>query len=146
MSESQERFFTKEQEEKIVAAIQQAESVTSGEIRVHLETRSGKDPFKRAQQVFADLGMHKTDLRNGVLFYLATEDHKFTILGDQGIDKVVPDHFWEDVRDIMQAHFRAGRFEEGLSEGIAKAGEQLAKYFPVQDDDQNELSDEITES
>lgn len=146
MSESQERFFTKEQEEKIVAAIQQAESVTSGEIRVHLETRSGKDPFKRAQQVFAELGMHKTDLRNGVLFYLATEDHKFTILGDQGIDKVVPDHFWEDVRDIMQTHFRAGRFEEGLADGIAKAGEQLAKYFPVQDDDQNELSDEITES
>ena len=146
MSESQERFFTKEQEEKIVAAIQQAESVTSGEIRVHLETRSGKDPFKRAQQVFAELGMHKTDLRNGVLFYLATEDHKFTILGDQGIDKVVPDHFWEDVRDIMQAHFRAGRFEEGLSEGIAKAGEQLAKYFPVQDEDQHELSDENTES
>lgn len=147
MSESiKDRFFDEASEKRIVAAIQKAENLTSGEIRVHLERSSGKDPYERAQEVFGELHMHETDLRNGVLFYLAVEDHKFTILGDKGINESVPDHFWEDVRDILQGHFRSGRFEQGLIEGIEKAGEQLAKFFPVQDDDINELSDEISES
>lgn len=137
-------FFSKTEGESIVAAIKAAELNTSGEIRVHLEEKAGKDPYVRAQKVFDKLGMSKTEQRNGVLFYLATEDKKFAVLGDKGINEVVPDDFWDCTRDIMQGHFRNGRFVDGLTEGITNAGEQLKKFFPYQSDDVNELDDEIS--
>jgi uncharacterized membrane protein len=144
---TEERFFEPDAEQRIVAAIADAERLTSGEIRIHIERKGGrKDPMKRALRVFEELKMHQTDLRNGVLFYLATEDHKFSILGDEGIDKVVPPHFWEDVRDLVQAHFKKGEFEDGLINGVRMAGEKLAEFFPIQHDDTNELSNEISES
>lgn len=136
--------LTEEERESIVSAIREAELNTSGEIRVHLENHCRGDVLDRAADVFATLKMHNTELRNGVLFYLAMKDHQFAILGDKGINQKVPDHFWEDIRDFMVAKFKEGKYAEGLSEGIRMAGEQLKEHFPYQSDDRNELSDDIS--
>ena len=90
--------------------------------------------------------MDNTKESNGVLIYVAVHDHKFVILGDQGIDRVVPDNFWESTRDIIQDHFKHGRFKQGIVEGILEAGKELKAHFPWQSDDQNELSDEISKA
>lgn len=141
------RFFTEEQERHIVEAINTAEGKTSGEIRVHIEERALKDPYQRAIDVFNKLKMHQTRQRNGVLFYLATEDHAFVILGDEGINKVVPNHFWNEIRDEMQAEFKQGHFEKGLIDGILKSGRALKEFFPHEGDDaQNELPNDISTS
>ena len=138
-------LLTPSQQEQVVAAIRSAELVTSGEGRVHIETNClESDVIERAKQVFADLGMHRTDLKNGVLFYLATDDRKFAVLGDKGINERVPDNFWNNVRDTMRAHFKKNEFAEGLSQGIQLAGEQLKTFFPRQANDINELSDDIS--
>ncbi|MCA0231374.1 TPM domain-containing protein [Runella limosa] len=138
-------LLTPSQQEQVVAAIRSAELVTSGEVRVHIETNClESDVIERAKQVFADLGMHRTDLKNGVLFYLATDDRKFAVLGDKGINERVPDNFWNNVRDTMRAHFKKNEFAEGLSQGIQLAGEQLKTFFPRQANDINELSDDIS--
>ncbi len=138
-------FFSKSEEEQIVAAIKAAEKNTSGEIRVHIEASSkGKDPLERAVQVFQELEMHQTEARNGVLFYLAYEDHAFSIFGDQGINQKVPVEFWDSTRDQMQTAFKKLAFVEGLIAGITEAGEVLKAYFPYQSDDQNELDDSIS--
>ena len=79
------KFFTEPQEEQIINAIRQAELNTSGEIRVHIEENCKGDAVDRATQVFGELSMHETELRNGILFYIATEAHKFSVIGDQGI-------------------------------------------------------------
>jgi uncharacterized membrane protein len=100
--------------------------------------------MNRAVYIFKKLGMHKTELRNGVLFYLAINDHKFAILGDAGINQVVPDDFWDEIKKSMLDFFSEKQFSEGLSRGIKMAGEQLKKHFPYQEDDINELSDEIS--
>jgi uncharacterized membrane protein len=105
MKEDLEGFLTKVEEDGIVEAIKEAEMNTSGEIRVHLEEHSQVDSFDRAKKVFSSLEMHKTDLRNGVLFYVGVQDHSFVILGDQGIDKVVADDFWESTKDLVIASF-----------------------------------------
>ena len=115
-------------------------------IRVHIEERCKTDAIERATQVFGELEMHKTELRNGVLFYLATLDHKFAIVGDEGIDTKIPANFWEEIRDEMQTAFKMGDFVGGLSAGIARSGKALKEYFPYADDDTNELSDEISTS
>ena len=137
-------FFSKEEKEQIKAAVKEAETNTSGEIRVHIDNHCKEDVLDRAAWWFAKLEMHKTEKRNGVLFYLAVKDHKFAILGDAGINAVTPDDFWDNIKEKMLGHFTEGAFAAGLSEGILLAGEALRSHFPYQDDDVNELSDEIS--
>ena len=137
-------FFSSIQQERIVAAIKAAELDTSGEIQVHIERACKGDVLDRAADLFAKLKMHKTALRNGVLFYLAYESHQFAILGDKGINHKVPVGFWDDIKEHMAALFREGKFTEGLEEGIRMAGEQLKAHFPYQEGDINELPDDIS--
>lgn len=139
-----QKYFTEENKLQITNAIRVAEDNTSGEIRVHIEKHCQSDVLDRAAYIFDKLEMQKTKLRNGVLFYLAIEDRKFAILGDAGINQKVPENFWEEIKEEVIASFKEGRFAEGLSHGIIKAGEQLKAHFPHQDDDVNELSDEIS--
>ena len=137
-------FFSKEQKALIKSAVQEAELNTSGEIRVHIDNRCKEDVLDRAAWWFAKLNMHKTEKRNGVLFYLAVKDHKFAILGDGGINAVTAEDFWDEIKEKMLDHFKEGKFAEGLKEGILMAGEQLKEHFPYQQDDVNELPDEIS--
>jgi uncharacterized membrane protein len=129
----------------IMEAIREAETNTSGEIRVHVEDHCPiPKVFDRATEVFSILGMHKTAERNGVLFYLALKDHQFSILGDEGINTKVPANFWEEIKDHMQKQFRDHNFTEGLCEGILMAGQQLKHHFPYKRDDRNELPNDIS--
>ncbi len=141
---SRKKFFDKEEAARLINAIKSAEKNTSGEIRIHVEESCDYEPVERAWQVFRKLKMHKTALRNGVLFYLATHDRIFSIIGDEGIHKKVPDGFWEEVRNTMKEHFVENRFVEGLEQGIKMTGEKLKAFFPYQDDDINELPDDIS--
>ncbi len=140
------KFFTDEEQGRIIEEIRLAEKQTSGEIRIHLDRRAGKDVLQKAQTVFTRLGMNRTQHRNGVLIYLATDHRKFAILGDEGIHRVVPENYWEDIKDEMQKHFREGKFCEGICFGIRQVGEKLRAYFPVEKDDQDELPNTISES
>jgi uncharacterized membrane protein len=141
---SVQKYFTEENKLQIASAIRVAETNTSGEIRVHIEKNCKEDVLDRAAYWFEQLGMHKTKLRNGVLFYLAVEDHKFAILGDAGINQKVPSDFWEETKELVISKFKVSSYAEGLAAGIIKAGEQLKQHFPFKSDDINELSNEIS--
>jgi uncharacterized membrane protein len=141
---SVENFFSKTEKQQIAEAIASAEHNTSGEIRLHVEGRCKIDVLDRAAYIFEKLEMHQTAQRNGVLFYLAVYDRKFAILGDAGINKLVPENFWDEIKETMLSFFKEGKFTEGLAKGILMAGEQLKANFPYQNDDVNELSDEIS--
>ncbi len=138
------QFLSSIEENEIIEAIREAERNTSGEIKVHLESSSKIDPIDRAAEVFDTLGMNKTDLRNGVLIYIAVKDRSMAIIGDQGIDEVVPNGFWNDSKDRIINGFSTGDIKQGLIDGILVSGLALKKYFPFQDDDINEISDDIS--
>jgi len=137
-------ILNREEDHRIVKAIKQAEKNTSGEIKVHIENHCKGNVEERSLFVFNRLKLNKTKLRNGVLIYLAVKDHKFAILGDEGINKVVEDGFWNDVKDLMQSRFKENRFADGLEEGIMRCGEKLKTFFPYQSDDTNEIPDNIS--
>lgn len=137
-------FFNQEQKRLITDAIKEAELNTSGEIRVHIEADCKEDVLDRAAFMFEKLAMHKTELRNGVLFYLSISDRKFAILGDAGINAVTPENFWEEIKETVINHFKKNDFDIGISSGIKMAGQALKEHFPYQKDDVNELSDEIS--
>ncbi len=137
-------ILNREEDRRVVEAIKQAELNTSGEIKVHIENRCKGDVEERSLIVFDKLKLNETKLRNGVLIYIAVKDHKFAILGDEGINKVVEEGFWNDVKDLMAAAFKEGRFADGLEQGIQRCGVKLKAYFPYQSDDINEIPDDIS--
>jgi len=137
-------FFSKEEEQQIIDAIREAEENTSGEIRVHLEEKVKGDVMDAAVKTFFKIGMQHTAENNGVLIFLVPKQKHFAIIGDRGINEKVPPGFWDEVKDIMQKHFRNGEFAKGVSEGILLSGQKLKEYFPLQPDDKNELPNEIS--
>ena len=137
-------FIGKENEILITKAIENAEHQTSGEIRVHIESKCPEEVLDRAAWLFKKLKMHKTTDRNGVLIYLSIIDHKFAIIGDAGINKVVPEGFWNDIKERMIIHFKKGEFALALIHAIKETGQHLKQYFPWEENDANQLSDEIS--
>jgi uncharacterized membrane protein len=141
---SAKNFFNKAQKDEIKKSILMAELDTSGEIKVHIENNCEGEVLDRAAFWFTKLKMDNTELRNGVLFYLAVKSRKFAIIGDSGINENVPKDFWDEVKEEMAAHFAQKEFTEGLALGIQKAGKLLKKHFPRHSNDINELSDDIS--
>jgi uncharacterized membrane protein len=139
-----EDFLTSEEEQEIVQAIIKAERDTSGEIRVHIERTASISHFDRALEVFYMLEMDKTKQQNGVLIYIAVDDHQFVIYGDKGINEVVPGNFWESTKNVMQSLFKKGEFKQGIVEGVLQAGKELKEHFPWTSDDENELPNEVS--
>src|ERR1700761_9067138 len=105
--------FSDEEQQRIRSAIEAAEKHTSGQVRVCIEKNCPEEVLDRAAKYFYQLNMQKTRLRNGVLIYVATVDRKFAIIGDTGINKVVPDNFWDDTKEEMLKHFKYGNLVEG---------------------------------
>lgn len=139
-------FFSPEENEKIVHSIQDAERQTSGEIRVFVESHCKYvDALDRALEIFARLQMEKTELRNGVLFYIAIKDKQLAIFADKGIHEATGgDLYWKKaVKDILFV-FSKDSVVAGISTSIFKIGEALKTHFPYDKDvDKNELPDEI---
>jgi uncharacterized membrane protein len=137
-------FLSEADEQQIVHAIEQAEELTSGEIRIHLESTFSGDHFQRAQEIFVELGMHETAQRNGVLIYVAYDDHALYVIGDEGINSRVETDFWTCTVDAMLEKFRQDAFCEGLLAGVNRAGERLATLFPRTINQQNELANTLS--
>jgi uncharacterized membrane protein len=139
------QFLSEQEEQQIVEAINTAEQKTSGEIRIHLEHHCKGDALDRADQVFHNLGMDETKLQNGVLIYVATEDHKAAVYAGKGIHREVEEGFWDDVLQILISHFKQEEFEQGIEEAVHKVGNKLEELFPYhQKGDLDELSNEIS--
>lgn len=145
MSDYIRTLLSEKQEQALVHAITQAELHTSGEIRIHLEKSIGNSSAQhRAKKWFGKLEMHKTAEKNGVLFYLAIKDRQLAIWAGEGINAKVPANFWQEIINLVIAEFKEGHFSEGLIAGVEKTGQALGEFFPRQDDDIDELSNEIS--
>jgi uncharacterized membrane protein len=139
------KFFSDAESEAIVEAINNAELVTAAEIRVHVESHCKGDELERAVEVFYRLEMDKTTNQNGVLIYVAFDDHKLAIVGDKGANDVLPEGFWSSEIELMKFHFSKNEFAEGFKKAIAELGEKLKAYYPASESGNNELSNEISE-
>ncbi len=137
-------FLTEEQEQQVIEAIQKAEKQTAGEIRIHIEEHCKREPLDRAARIFHELGMDQTEQQNGVLIYIASEDHKAAVYAGKGIHKQVEEGFWSGVLNILIDHFKKDAFEEGIEAAVNRVAAKLADLFPYQRSDVNELSNEIS--
>lgn len=141
-------FFSKKlpiNTEQIEQAIAHLETLTSAELRVVIERKntSKLDAIARAEQLFAELKMHETQARNGVLIYLAFKPHHLAVISDQGIHEKVGQDFWKTVYEAMKKQLQLGNYTQAICDGIAQVEEQLVRYFPYQANDVNELPNEV---
>lgn len=128
----------------ISEVIRKAESHTSGEIRVYVARHCKGEPLETAFKIFHKLGMDNTQLRNGVLIYVSVADHKAAIFADEGINETVgKQELWNEILNMMLSHFKNNEIKLGISKGVEKVGEQLKIYYPIGDDDKNELDNEV---
>ncbi len=140
----QKEFLERLDEPRIQSAIKTAEKQTSGEIRVHVQpTTRGADIRSVAEKTFERLGMTKTELRNGVLLFIASEEQRFVILGDRGIDEKAPAGFWDEIAAKLTIRFKAGEFTDGIVDAIHSAGQELKTDFPRRTSDVDELTNDI---
>jgi uncharacterized membrane protein len=136
-------FLKQVRHDRVVAAIRDAETKTSGEIRVFISRKPVEDPVAAAQGHFLELGMQKTRDRNAVLIFLAPHSRKFAVIGDEAVHARCGEAFWRTLAAELSAHFQKSDFTGGLVHGIKTAGDLLARHFPRQPDDRNELPDQI---
>ena len=124
-------FLSKLKHDRIVRAIQEAESKTSGQIRVYIQRgKLNADPLLAAQKKFHKLGMHRTAERNAVLVFVAPRAHKFALVGDKAIHERCGDAYWQRVIEAMRTHFKAENFTDALIHAIQQTGKLLAQHFP----------------
>jgi uncharacterized membrane protein len=102
----------------------------------------GTSARERALEVFSELRVWDTEHSNGVLVYLLLADRDVEIVADRGIHGPCGPEAWEEICRRMEAEFRAGRFEAGVVHGVRAVGEHLARHFPGDDSNPNELTDE----
>lgn len=137
-------FFTEAQKEELVQAVRDAERLTSGEIRLYVESKCRfVDPLHRAIEVFHALKMDQTPHRNAVLLYLAMKDRQFAIYGDRGIHQKVEGDYWKRAVRLLSRNFKEGKMIEGLKEGILEIGHSLQHHFPHEQNGTNELPDDL---
>lgn len=142
---NKKELLTEDEKQQLVQAIRAAERLTSGEIRLFVESRcTYVDPMDRAKEIFLQLGMEKTRLSNGVLLYIALKDHQYAIFGDKGIHEKVGDVFWKEEAQLLVHHFSRNEIIPGIAACIKEIGATLCQYFPYEaGDEDNELPDDI---
>jgi uncharacterized membrane protein len=130
---------------RIRTAIEKAESKTSGEIRIHVESHPAEDVLLQAREWFARLELHNTKDRNGILLYLNLHARKVAVWGDEGIHARVQQAYWDDVIRQMIPLLKQSATVEALCLAVREIGDTLAIYFPhTGASDENELSDDIS--
>ena len=142
-STNPKKFLSEAESAKINSAIKDAESKTSGEIKLVMARHCWGKMEAKAAKIFRELGLDKTKEHNCVLILFIVTNREFLIHGDQGIHERVGQEFWDDIRDKMEAAFKQDEFGDGIIRGVCLIGEKLSRYFPYQRDDIDEISDEI---
>jgi len=141
----QEEFLAKLDRQALTEAIRRAERACSGEVRIHVQPKAtGGELRWVAERTFERLGMTKTAGRTGVLLFIASEEQRFVILGDKGINDLVPPNFWDEIAAKLHDRFVAGEFSGGIVEAVDAVGEKLREFFPLGPNDRDELSDELS--
>ncbi len=136
-------FFDRLDDDRVLAAIREAEAGTSGEIRVFVSRNPAPDALAVARAQFARLGMERTPMRNAVLLFLAPKSRTCAILGDEAIHLRAGQRFWDATEEALEQQLRSGDVTPAITGAVARIGAELARHFPKNDGDRNDLPDQV---
>jgi uncharacterized membrane protein len=138
--------------QRLQARVAASEKLHSGEIRISVEAGLPMSYLwqrlrarDRAIMLFGKLRVWDTEHNNGVLIYLLLAEHAIEIVADRGLARQVPQAHWDALVSGMSGDFRAGRFEEGLTQAVDAVGNLLQRHYPLAagQANPNELPDDV---
>jgi uncharacterized membrane protein len=138
-----EHFITDEEEILLIEAIRAQEARTSAEIRVCVTDKVIFRPKRYAWRLFERIGMRQTKNRNAALIVMMPRVKQIVMIGDTGLDEIVPPGYWEKSVAAMVKRMHESGPLDSLQEGLCRLGDTLSEHWPRADDDVNELPDEI---
>ena len=98
---------------------------------------------QRALQAFYEHNLHQTNDHTAILIMVSLLERRVEILADAGINSKVPKHTWEGIVNDMIACIRTNDLSEGICIAVRECGEILAKDFPGQHDNPDEVSNKL---
>jgi len=137
--------------ERLMHRVAASERRHTGEIRIYVEAGlplsylwRGASARERAIAMFGKLRVWDTEHNNGVLIYLLLAEHAIEVVADRGLSRRVDPGTWQAIVQHMGAAFRAGRFEDGLTQALEEVSALLVEHFPAAEGQvrPNELPDE----
>jgi uncharacterized membrane protein len=140
------RPFPADSLRRIEQAVKASERAHRGEVRFAIEAslpllHLKMTTRKRAEQVFAQLGVWDTEENSGVLIYVQLVDRRIEIVADRGIAKRVAQAEWDAICRALELAFAKKQYEAGALEAIAAVTAILAREFPAGAVNPNELPD-----
>ncbi|WBY00320.1 TPM domain-containing protein [Ramlibacter tataouinensis] len=125
--------------ERLAARVAASERRHSGEIRIYVEAGLPLSYLwrdagvrERAVAMFGKLRVWDTEHNNGVLIYLLLAEHAIEIVADRGLARRIEPGHWHAIVQHMREAFRAGRFEDGLTQALEEVSALLVEHFPLQ--------------
>src|SRR5207248_186250 len=96
-----------------------------------------------AHHAFDSLHVQKTAGGTGVVIYVSLFERRVCVWADRKISEKIPETEWKSMTEGLIRSLREGKPRDAFVEAIRKAGDLLAKPFPIQAGDVNELSNEL---
>ncbi len=98
-----------------------------------------------AKKLFLNLGFQTTKTKQAIMFFVSIEEKYVEIITDSEIKQKIEDSYWQDIVDAFIIDVKNRQFAKGYLKAINSCQEILIKNFPIQDNDENELSNEVIE-
>jgi len=98
---------------------------------------------RSARETFQRLKIRKTRDATGILIYVSLYEHMVHVVGDETINSKLSQEDWDAICQTIITGFKSGKPDEGMRNGILLSGELLARHFPVEPGDRNELFDTL---
>lgn len=151
------RSFHSEVRKQIAIAVQEAETLCGGEIRLVVEgglTLSeliySRGVRERAEGYFSDLRIWDTAQNNGLLLYILFADNAIEIVADRGLTGLIFfEHRTMEMSEVFQLicerlmkSCKEGRYGSGISDAVISLGKAMGMLYPKSPDDKNELPNE----
>jgi hypothetical protein len=140
------RSFPPEALAEIERAIVAAEKRHAGEMCFAIESalplaevRNGVTSRERALHVFSLLRVWDTAANNGVLIYVLLADGAIELIADRAVAACIAQLEWDELCRRIETEFAAGHYRDGALMAVRAVGAQLARHFPAQHGESDEL-------
>lgn len=98
---------------------------------------------RNARSLFFDHGLHATPENNAIMIFVSELEHHVEIIADHGINRDVPDGYWQELVNELIGQIKAGKAAEGLIHTVEQCGALLTRHFPADSLRDGTLSNDV---
>ena len=135
--------LTQEEIQQLQDMIENVEALSSAEFKIILVRSSWMGLTYKARELFKRYGLEHTTHQNAVLIVVDYLNKRLVLFGGRAVYKKMGRKFWFELRDMLTDAIKIGSLFEALSSCINILGHRLPIYYPIDDDDVNEISNEL---